>query len=67
MGTLPPGGQFKVSILRAGQILELTGKAAVNAERGDRVGPIQFSWLRNRQALKATKRVARARSASRFG
>jgi serine protease Do len=27
MNTLPPGGTFKVSILRAGQILELTGKA----------------------------------------
>ena len=27
MGTLPPGGTFKVTILRAGQILELTGKA----------------------------------------
>ena len=27
MSTLPPGGTFKVSILRAGQILELTGKA----------------------------------------
>jgi serine protease Do len=27
MNTLPPGGTFKVSVLRAGQILELTGKA----------------------------------------
>jgi serine protease Do len=27
MNTLPPGGTFKVSILRAGQVLELTGKA----------------------------------------
>jgi S1-C subfamily serine protease len=26
MSTLPPGATFKVSILRAGQILELTGK-----------------------------------------
>jgi S1-C subfamily serine protease len=27
MSTLPSGGTFKVTILRAGQILELTGKA----------------------------------------
>ena len=27
MAQLPPGGEFKVTILRAGQVLELTGKA----------------------------------------
>jgi serine protease Do len=27
MSALPPGGEFKATVLRAGQILELTGKA----------------------------------------